>query len=80
MLKHLLAGGLVVAWIAPALAADEFYIVRGPDRHCTVMNNRPSTAALNVVGDTAYKTIAEAEGAIHRICTMDADECDNYNE
>jgi hypothetical protein len=80
MFKPFLTLVAVLAAATPVFATNEFYIVRGPDRHCTVMRNRPNTAALNVVGDTAYKTMAEAEAAIHRICTMDAGEGDNYNE
>ena len=54
-------------------AANEFYIVRGPDRHCTVMDKRPSTV-LSAVGDTSYKTLEEAQAAIQRICTVDAED------
>jgi hypothetical protein len=33
MLKYALAGGLTLAVVAPVWAANEYYIVRGPDKH-----------------------------------------------
>jgi hypothetical protein len=69
MLKHLLAGGLVVAWVAPALAADEFYIVRGSDKKCTVVAEKPTTTTTTVVGNTVYKSRSEAETAVKKVCT-----------
>jgi hypothetical protein len=69
MLKYALAGGLTLAVVAPVWAADEYFIVRGPDRHCTVVEERPTTTTITVVGDTVYKTRSEAETAIKEVCT-----------
>jgi hypothetical protein len=68
MLKHLLAGGLVLAFIAPALA-EGFYIVRGPEKKCTVVAEKPTTTTTTVVGNTTYTTRSEAETAIKKVCT-----------
>ena len=68
MLKRLLAGGLVVAFVAPAFA-EEYYIVRGPEKKCTVVAEKPTTTTTTVVGNTVYKTRSEAETAIKKVCT-----------
>lgn len=69
MLKYLLAGGLVAAFVMPALAADEYYVVRNPDKKCVVVDKRPTTSTEVVVGDTVYKTRSEAETAVKKVCT-----------
>ena len=70
MLKHVLAGGVMLAVVTPAWAADEYYIVRGPDKKCTVVAEKPTTTTTTtVVGDTVYKTRSEADTAIKKVCT-----------
>ena len=69
MLKYLLAGGLVAAFVMPALAADEYYVVRNPDKKCVVVDKRPTTSTEVVVGDTVYKTRSEAATAVKKVCT-----------
>ena len=43
MLKYLIAATLMVAFAAPALVVDEFYIVRNPDKKCVVVDKKPTT-------------------------------------
>ena len=69
MLKYVLAGGLTAAFVMPALAADEYYIVRNPDKKCIILDKRPTTSTEVVVGDTVYKTRSEAETAVKKVCT-----------
>jgi hypothetical protein len=69
MLKYVLAGGLIAAFVMPALAADEYYIVRNPDKKCVIVDKRPTTSTEVVVGDTVYKTRSEAETAVKKVCT-----------
>jgi hypothetical protein len=69
MLKYVLAGGLTAAFVMPALAADEYYIVRNPDKKCVIVDKRPTTSTEVVVGDTVYKTRSEAETAVKKVCT-----------
>jgi hypothetical protein len=69
MLKYVLAGGLTAAFVMPALAADEYYIVRNPDKKCIIVDKRPTTSTEVVVGDTVYKTRSEAETAVKKVCT-----------
>ena len=69
MLKYVLAGGLIAAFVMPALAADEYYIVRNPDKKCVIVDMRPTTSTEVVVGDSVYKTRSEAETAVKKVCT-----------
>jgi len=68
-LKYVLAGSLAVAFIIPAVAADEYYIVRGPDKKCTVVQEKPTTTTMTVLGNTVYKSRSEAETSIKKVCT-----------
>jgi hypothetical protein len=69
MLKYLLAGSLVLAVAVSAFAADEFFIVRNPDKKCVVVDKKPTTTTTVVVGDGVYKTRTEAETAVKKVCT-----------
>jgi hypothetical protein len=69
MLKYVLAGSLAVAFVVPAVAADEYYIVRGPDKKCTIVQEKPTTTTMTVVGNTVYKSRSEAETSIKKVCT-----------
>ena len=69
MLKYMLAGSLMVAFAVPAVAADEYYIVRGPDKKCAVVEEKPTTTTTTVVGNTVFKTRSEAETSIKKVCT-----------
>src|SRR3954467_7336045 len=59
MLKYVLPLALLVGATAPAFAA-EFYIVRGSDKKCTIVETRPSDKTVTVIGDKAYATRDEA--------------------
>jgi hypothetical protein len=67
MLKYalLIAGIVVVA--SPAIA-QEFFIVRGPDKKCRVVEKRPTEKTIIVIGDKAYVTRAEAERQVKVVC------------
>jgi hypothetical protein len=68
MLKYVLTGALLLAVATPALAA-EFYVVRdSATKKCTVVDKRPTLSTLTVVGNSAYKTQAEADLAVKKIC------------
>ena len=69
MLKYLLAGSLMVVFVAPAWAVDEYYIVRNPDKKCVVVDKKPTTSTTVVVGNSVYKTRSEAETAVKTVCT-----------
>lgn len=72
--KLAIATALVVASAAPALA-EEYYVVRGPDRHCTVTTTRPAgETVVTQIGPLAFKSRNEAEDRIKttKVCTDDA--------
>jgi hypothetical protein len=58
------AAGLVAAFVAPALAADEFYVAQDvKTKKCTIVDKKPTDTSMTVVSPsgTVYKTRAEAE-------------------
>jgi hypothetical protein len=61
----LLAGAMLVAVAAPAFA-DSFWVVQGPDRHCSIVDKRPVTKETTVVNPdgTTYTTRTEAEAGM----------------
>jgi hypothetical protein len=58
MHKYLLAAALIVGSTLPAFAEKGFYIVRGPDKKCTVVDVAPSATETTVtrVGKDVYVT------------------------
>lgn len=72
--KLLLASALFISGVAPTLA-DEYYVVRGPDRHCTVTTTRPANdTVVTQIGPLAFKSRNEAEDRIKttKVCSDDA--------
>ena len=60
----LLAGALIIGCAAPALA-DEYYVVQGPSRHCTITTTRPAdTEVATQIGPMAFTSRVEAEDRI----------------
>jgi hypothetical protein len=66
--KHILIGCLLFAFATPALAATEFYIVRGADKKCEVVEQKPTTSTTVIVGNKAYTTREEAESQLTTVC------------
>ena len=72
--KTLLTAAIVISFAAPALA-DEFYVVRGPDRHCTVTTTKPTEqTTVTQIGPLAFETRERAEDRIKttKVCSDDA--------
>jgi len=70
-IKYALCGVALAALVTPALAANEFYVVQdSATKRCSIVDQKPTAAALMLVGTTAYKTQAEAEIAMKadKIC------------
>lgn len=59
MMKYVLPVALLIGATAPAFAA-EFYIVRGSDKKCKIVELRPTDKTVMVIGDKAYVTRDEA--------------------
>jgi hypothetical protein len=75
-MKKLIVCGALAAFAlsTQAASADEFYIVRdATTKKCTVVDAKPTTTTVTVVGDGIYKTKTEADSAIKttKICTED---------
>jgi hypothetical protein len=72
--KYISAAALIAASVAPAFA-DEYYVVRGPDRHCTVTTTRPEhDTVITQIGPLAFKSRTEAEDRIKttKVCSDDS--------
>ena len=66
MIKYLVALTLSAGLVSPALA--DFYIVRGPDKSCKIVETRPTDKTVTVIGDKAYVTRDEAEKQVKMVC------------
>ncbi|MBR0872962.1 hypothetical protein JQ633_21575 [Bradyrhizobium tropiciagri] len=69
-MKAILAASIAVAFVAPAFAADEFYVVQdAKTKSCTVVDKKPVETTTTVVSPsgTIYKTRAEAETGMKTI-------------
>ena len=68
--KALIGAMLVAAFITPALAADEFYVVRdSTTKKCMIVDKKPATSTTTVVneGGKVYTTKTEAESAMKTV-------------
>ena len=67
MLKFMLPVALIASFTLPASAA-EYYVVRGPDKKCKVVETRPTEKTVVVVGDKAFVTREEADKQLAVVC------------
>jgi hypothetical protein len=66
-MKYVLPFALIVGISTPALAA-EYFVVRGPDKKCKVVETRPTDKTVVVIGDRAYVSREEADKQIKVVC------------
>ena len=66
-MKYVLPVAFIFAISTPALAAD-YFVVRGPDKKCKVVETRPTDKTVVVIGDRAYVSRQEAEAQIKVVC------------
>ena len=66
-IRYVLSLPAVLAVSTPALAA-EYFVVRGPDKKCKVVETRPTDKTVVVVDDRAYVTREEAEKQGKVVC------------
>ena len=69
--KIMPAAAIVLSFAAPAVA-DEYYVVRGPDRHCTVTTTRPAKeTTITQIGPLAFESREKAEERIKttKVCS-----------
>jgi hypothetical protein len=67
MLKFMLPVALIVGFALPASAA-EYYVVRGPDKKCKVVETRPTDKSIIVMGDKVFVTREEADKQLAVVC------------
>ena len=67
MLKFILPMALVIGFAVPAIAA-EYYIVRGPDKKCKIVETKPTDKTVVVVGDRVFVTREEADRQLAVVC------------
>ena len=67
MLKYVLPIAMLVGATAPAFAA-EYFIVRGADKKCQIVETRPTDTKIVVLGNKAFVTKDEAEKQITVLC------------
>jgi len=67
MIKYVLPIAMLLGATAPAFAA-EYYVVRGPDKKCKIVETRPTDKTVVVVGDRAYVTREEADKQLKVVC------------
>ena len=60
---NLLAAGLMALLIAPAVAAEEFFVVQNPEtKNCKISNSKDDGQHL-LIGMSGYPTVEEAKVA-----------------
>jgi hypothetical protein len=67
MLKFMLPAALILGFAVPASAA-EYYVVRGPDKKCKVVETKPTDKTIVVMGDRAFVTREEADRQLTVVC------------
>jgi len=67
MIKYVLPIAMLLGATAPAFAA-EYYVVRGPDKKCKIVETRPTDKTVVVIGDKAYVTREEADKQLKVVC------------
>jgi hypothetical protein len=67
MLKFMLPVALLLGFAVPASAA-EYYVVRGPDKKCKVVETKPTDKTIVVMGDRAFVSREEADRQLTVVC------------
>jgi hypothetical protein len=67
MTRYVLPLAFLIGATAPAFAA-EFFIVRGPDKKCQIVEKRPTDTKMVVIGNKAFVTREEAQKELTVVC------------
>jgi hypothetical protein len=67
MLKYILPIAMLVGATAPAFAA-EYFIVRGADKKCQIVETRPTDTKIVIMGNKAYVSRDEATKEMAVVC------------
>lgn len=68
-IRTLLLGAALVGMAMPAFADTDYFIVRGADHHCQVVDQRPVSKDMTIVGPSGmtYHTRTEAMTAMKTV-------------
>jgi hypothetical protein len=72
--KTIVAAALLAAFVTPAFAADEFYVVQDvKTKKCTIVDKRPTTTTEFTILGNGFKSRTEAESGMktEKICTTE---------
>jgi hypothetical protein len=67
MIKYVIPVAILFGTTAPAFAAD-YYVVRGPDKRCKIVETRPTDKTMVVIGGKAYVSRDEATKQMAIVC------------
>ena len=67
MFKYLVTATILLGSVT-AVSAAEYFIVRGPDKKCKVVEKRPTEKTITVIGNRAYVTREEAAKQVKVVC------------
>ncbi len=67
MIKYVIPITILFGTTAPAFAAD-YYIVRGPDKRCKIVETHPTDKTMVVIRGKAYVSRDEATKQMAVVC------------
>jgi hypothetical protein len=70
MLRPLLALAVIAGMSVPAFS-EEYYVVRGPDKKCKVVETKPADTTIVQVGPMAFVSRDKAESEMRVLCKED---------
>jgi hypothetical protein len=59
---------VVLASLTAPVAAAEYYIVRGEDKKCKVVETRPTEKTVVIIGNKGFATREEADKQVKVVC------------
>ena len=62
--KYVVAAAMIVAFAAPAFAAEFYVAQNAADKKCSVVEAKPDGKTAMMVGKTSYKSKDEADTAL----------------
>jgi hypothetical protein len=74
MKAHIFVASAALVTLSGSAFADQYYVVQGPTRHCTITTERPADRqVVTQIGPLAFATREEAENRIKqtKVCSDD---------
>ena len=67
-MKHVIAVVMTLAFASPAFAAEYYVVQDKTTKKCKVVTTKPTEETWVVVGNSAFKTQAEADEQVMVVC------------